>query len=67
MTMTIRREDIDAGRIDFSDIAGPERVPLTHPGTMLRVAQALGAKATLPKPFSTYTVLETVQRVLDSA
>jgi len=39
----------------------------THPGTMLRVAQALGAKASLPKPFSTYTVLETVQRVLDSA
>ena len=35
MPMTIRREDIDAGRVDFSDIAGPERVPLTHPGTML--------------------------------
>src|SRR6266849_10182379 len=33
--MTIRREDIDAGRIDFSDVAGPERVPLSHPGTML--------------------------------
>ena len=33
--MTIRREDIDTGRIDFSDIAGPGRVALTHPGTML--------------------------------
>jgi addiction module HigA family antidote len=33
--MTILREDIDAGRIDFSDIAGTQRVPLTHPGTML--------------------------------
>ena len=33
--MTIRREDIDAGRIDFSDIAGSTRVPLTPPGTML--------------------------------
>ncbi len=33
--MTIRREDIDAGRIDFSDVAGTQRVPLTHPGTML--------------------------------
>jgi addiction module HigA family antidote len=35
MTMTIRREDIDASRIDFSDMAGTGRVPLTHPGTML--------------------------------
>jgi len=33
--MTIRREDIEAGRIDFSDVAGPERLPFTHPGTML--------------------------------
>jgi antitoxin HigA-1 len=33
--MTIRREDIEAGRIDFSDIAGEERLPLTHPGTIL--------------------------------
>jgi len=34
---------------------------------MLRIARALGAKASLPKPFSADTVLETVQRVLDSA
>jgi len=33
--MTIRREDIDFGRVDFSDVAGPRRVPLTPPGTML--------------------------------
>jgi hypothetical protein len=38
-----------------------------HLGAMLRIAQALGAKASLPKPFSADTVLETVQRVLDSA
>ena len=33
--MTISREDIDNGRVDFSDIAGPGRLPFTHPGTML--------------------------------
>ena len=33
--MTIHREDIEEGRIDFSDIAGAGRLPLTHPGTML--------------------------------
>jgi addiction module HigA family antidote len=33
--MTIRREDIEAGRIDFSDIAGEGRIPLTHPGALL--------------------------------
>jgi addiction module HigA family antidote len=33
--MTIRREDIDAGRIDFSDAAGLGRAPLTHPGMVL--------------------------------
>src|SRR5712692_7036472 len=36
-------------------------------GTLLRIAKMLGAKATLSKPFSADTVLETVQRVLDSA
>jgi two-component system chemotaxis response regulator CheY len=35
--------------------------------TMLRIAKMLGAKATLSKPFSADTVLETVQRLLDSA
>jgi addiction module HigA family antidote len=33
--MIIRREDIDAGRIDLPDVAGAQRVPLAHPGTML--------------------------------
>ena len=33
--MTIRREDLEAGRLDFSDVAGPVRIGLMHPGTML--------------------------------
>jgi addiction module HigA family antidote len=33
--MTIRREDIDAGLVDFSDIAGEGLIPLTHPGIIL--------------------------------
>ena len=34
---------------------------------VLRMAERMGANASLPKPLSTDTVLETVQRVLDSA
>jgi len=33
--MTIRRDNIEAGRIDFSDIASEDRIPLAHPGTIL--------------------------------
>jgi len=38
--------------------------PGGHLGAMLQIAQRLGAKASLPKPSSAETVLETVQRVL---
>ncbi len=36
--MTIRIEDVEAGRIDFSDIADPdaERVGPVHPGAILK-------------------------------
>ena len=34
--MSIRREDLDAGRIDFGDIATGKRLPLIHPGEILR-------------------------------
>jgi antitoxin HigA-1 len=37
--MSIKREDVDAGRIDFSDMAAPKakrRIPPTHPGKLLR-------------------------------
>ncbi len=34
--MTIKREDLDAGRVDFKDIATRKRIPPTHPGAILR-------------------------------
>lgn len=34
--MTISREDLEAGRVDFSDIAGPDTIPPIHPGETLR-------------------------------
>jgi addiction module HigA family antidote len=34
--MTIKREDLDAGRIDFADITSGKRLPLIHPGEILR-------------------------------
>ncbi|MGH6671753.1 MAG: HigA family addiction module antitoxin [Xanthobacteraceae bacterium] len=34
--MSIKREDLDAGRVDFSDIATGKRLPLIHPGEILR-------------------------------
>ena len=33
--MTIKREDLDAGRIDFSDVATGRRVQPVHPGRIL--------------------------------
>ena len=35
-TMSIKREDLDAGRIDLADIATGKRLPLIHPGEILR-------------------------------
>jgi len=34
--MTIKREDIDLGRVDFSDVATGKRLPPVHPGEILR-------------------------------
>ena len=34
--MTIRREDVDAGRVDFSAVATGRRMPPLHPGEILR-------------------------------
>jgi addiction module HigA family antidote len=34
--MSIKREDLDAGRIDFADVATGKRLPLIHPGEILR-------------------------------
>jgi antitoxin HigA-1 len=34
--MSIKREDLDAGRIDFADVVAGKRLPLVHPGEILR-------------------------------
>jgi len=34
--MTIRREDLDGGRVDLSDVASDGRLPPVHPGEVLR-------------------------------
>jgi antitoxin HigA-1 len=34
--MTIKREDIDSHRVDFSDVATGGRLPPVHPGEILR-------------------------------
>jgi antitoxin HigA-1 len=34
--MSIKREDLDAGRIDFADLVTGKRLALVHPGAILR-------------------------------
>jgi addiction module HigA family antidote len=34
--MSIKRDDLDSGRVDFSDVATGKRLPLIHPGEILR-------------------------------
>ena len=34
--MTIRREDVDRGAVDFSDVASDRPLPAVHPGRFLR-------------------------------
>ena len=34
--MSIKREDLDAGRVDFADVTTGKRLPLIHPGEILR-------------------------------
>ena len=34
--MTIKREDLDAGRVDLKDMTTGKRIPLSHPGQILR-------------------------------
>jgi addiction module HigA family antidote len=34
--MSIRRDDLDAGPVDFSEVATGKRLPLIHPGEILR-------------------------------
>jgi addiction module HigA family antidote len=34
--MIVKREDLDAGRVDFADVSSGKRLPLIHPGEILR-------------------------------
>ena len=34
--MTIERADLDSGKVDFTDVATGRRLPLVHPGEILR-------------------------------
>ena len=34
--MSIKRDDLDAGRVGFSEVATGKRLPLIHPGEILR-------------------------------
>lgn len=34
--MIVKREDLDAGRVDFADVSNGKRLPLIHPGEILR-------------------------------
>lgn len=34
--MTVKREDVDSHRVDFSDVASGRRLPPVHPGEILR-------------------------------
>jgi addiction module HigA family antidote len=34
--MSIRRDEVGAGRVDFSEVATAKRLPLIHPGEILR-------------------------------
>ena len=34
--MSIKRDDLDAGRIDFAEVTTGKRLPLIHPGEILR-------------------------------
>ena len=34
--MTIKREELDRREVDFSDVASGRRLPLVHPGEILR-------------------------------
>ena len=36
MVMSIKREDVDAGRIDLAEVIIGKRLPPIHPGEILR-------------------------------
>ena len=53
--MTIKREDLDAGRIDFTDVTTGRRLPPVHPGEILR------EDFLVPMAISVYTLANTIK------
>lgn len=53
--MTIKREDLDAGRIDFTDVTTGRRLPPVHPGEILR------EDFLAPMAISVYTLAKTIK------
>lgn len=53
--MSIKREDLDAGRIDLSGVSTGKRLPLIHPGEILR------DDFLTPMKISVYTLAQTIK------
>src|SRR4029077_13064705 len=53
--MSIKRDDLDAGRVDFSEVATGKRLPLVHPGEILR------DDFLLPMKISVYTLAQAIK------
>jgi addiction module HigA family antidote len=53
--MSIKREDLDAGRIDLADVVTGKRLPLVHPGEILR------NEFLAPMKISAYTLAQAIK------
>jgi antitoxin HigA-1 len=53
--MSIKREELDTGRVDFSDVATGKRLPLIHPGEILR------DDFLVPMKISVYTLAQAIK------
>ena len=53
--MSIKRENLDAGRIDFTDVAAAKRLPLIHPGAIL------SEEFLQPMKISVYTLAQAIK------
>jgi addiction module HigA family antidote len=53
--MTVKREDLDAGRVDFTDVITGRWLPPVHPGEILR------DDFLIPMAISVYTLAKTIK------
>jgi antitoxin HigA-1 len=53
--MSIKREDLDAGRIDFAEVTTGKRLPPVHPGAILR------GEFLEPMKISVYTLAQAIK------